>query len=104
MIPELRDHSRPSLAAAEFVAEDDRFRNLLLRLAALAALPLNRQVGFFLADAEIALQDPLRAVEHLACFEPLRELRVLTLEPRHLDLGADQEADGGDQLDVPPAV
>ena len=86
------------------VGQQDRFGDLPLRSATLPALPLDRQIGLFLGDAQIALQDPLGAIEHLARFEPLRQLAVLGLEPRQLDLGAHQEPDGGDQLNLAPAV
>src|SRR6185503_8322335 len=92
------------LASAEVVAQHDRFRDFLLRLPTLPALPLDGEVGLFLGDSEIALKDALRALDDLPCLEPLGQLRVLDFEPRHLDLGADEEADGRDELDVLPAV
>ena len=54
---------RRALATAEIVAEDDRLGDLLLRLAPLPALTLDGQVGFFLGQPEVALQDALGAVE-----------------------------------------
>src|SRR5687767_414982 len=86
------------LAAAQLVAEDDRLGDLLLGLAPLPALALDGQVGLFFSDAQIALQDALGAIDDFSRLEPLGQLGVLDLEARHLDLGADEEPDGGDEL------
>src|SRR5687768_16856233 len=68
------------------------------------ALALNRQIRVLLADPEIALQDSLRALDQLPRLETLRQLRVLTLQTRQLDFGADQEPNRRDQLNLRPAV
>src|SRR5690606_37860139 len=86
--------------AAHVVAQQDRLGDFLLRPPPLPALLLNREVRLLLGDPEVALQDRLRAVDQLALLEPFREGRVLVLEPRHLDLGADEEADRRDRLDL----
>src|SRR5687767_7276137 len=91
-------------APAEVVAKHDRFGDLLLRLPTLPALPLDGEIGLFLGNAKVALQDALCALDNLPRLEPLGQLRVLDFEARHLDLGADEEADVRDELDVLPAV
>src|SRR5215470_15233532 len=91
-----RRNLRRGFAAPQFVRQDDRLGDFLLRLPSLTALPLNREVRLFLGEPHVALQDALRAVEHLSCLEPLGELRVLDLEARGFDLGADEEADRRD--------
>src|SRR3954470_23822358 len=96
--------SGAGLPSAKLVAKHDGFRNLLFRLPPLAALALDRQIRFLFSDRQIALQDALGAVEDLARLEALGELRVLLLEPRHLDLGADEETDHRNQLRVLAAV
>src|SRR5947207_8563 len=72
--------------------------------APLAALMLDLQVRLLLADAQVALQDALGAIEHLARLETLGELAVLHLQASKLDLGAHQEPDSRDELDLGPAV
>ena len=67
-------HQLNSRLAPQLFTEDDRVRNLLLRLAPLPALALNRQVGLLLGDSEIALQDAFRALDHLPRLEPLGQL------------------------------
>ena len=91
-------------AAPEIVGQQNRLGDLALGSPPLPALSLDGEVGLFFADAEVPLQDALRAIEDLARFEPLRQLTVLALEARQLDLGADEETDRGDQLNLGPAV
>src|SRR5687768_16571456 len=91
-------------APAELVAEEDSFGDLALRSAALPALTLDRQAGLFFGDAQIALQDPFRPIQHLPGLEAFRKLAVLAFEPGQFDFGADQEPDGGHQLYLVPAV
>src|ERR1700678_1408373 len=49
-----------------FFAQHNRFRNFFHRLALLAALPLERQVGLFFAQSKIALQNPFGAFHNFS--------------------------------------
>ena len=49
-------------------------RNPLHEELPLAALTLDGEVGLFFGESHVALQDALRAVEHLACLEAFGEL------------------------------
>src|SRR5262245_51487264 len=71
-------------ATPQLVADEDGLGDLLLGLAALAALALDGEIRLFFRDAQVALQDALRALDDFPLLEPLRELAVLGLEPRHL--------------------
>lgn len=86
--------------AFHFLAENDGLGDLLHGFAGLAALLLESQVGALFGRAQVALQDSFGAFEEFAGLEALGELRVGGFQARHFDFGADEEADGGDQLDV----
>ena len=64
------------------------------------ALLLQHQVGGFFVDAQLALQQALGALHHLARFQLLGQLRLLILHARQLQLGAHQIADHRDQLNL----
>jgi hypothetical protein len=49
----------PSFLLLKVVAQQDRFRELLHRFSPLPALSLQCEVGFFLGNLEVALQDSL---------------------------------------------
>jgi len=66
----------------------------------LAALALESKVGLFLGEAEVALQDAFSAFDQLASFELLGKMRVFTFQAGHFDFGADEEPDGGNELDL----
>ena len=55
-------------------------------------------------EPQVALQDSLRALHQFASFKLLHELRVLHLEPRHLNLRADQKTDHRYQSNLPGRV
>ena len=79
--------------ALEFLAQDDGFGNFLHRLASLAALFLQRKVRIFLGHAQIALQDPLGALDDFAGLKALGELEIFAFQASTLDFGADQKTD-----------
>src|SRR4030095_6391838 len=95
---------RAAPAAVEIIGQQDGLSDVPLGSPPLPALSLDGEIRVFFADAEIPLQDAFGAIDDLARFEPLRQLTVRALEPRELDLGADEESDGRDQLDLFPAV
>src|SRR2546425_9008807 len=92
--------SGPDLPAPQLVTDQDGLRNLPLRLPPLPALALNREIRLLLGDAEIPLQDPLRALHDLARFEALGQLAVLHLQPRQLHLRPDEKPHRRDQLNL----
>jgi hypothetical protein len=83
-----------------FVGENDSFGDLLHRFAGLAALLLESQVGALFGGAQVTLQDAFGAFQELAGFEALGELGIGGFQARHFDFCADEETDGGDQLNV----
>ena len=87
-----------------FVAEHDRFGNFFHRLALLAALPLEREIGLLLGESEIALQNSLGALDDLARLELLRKCRVCVLEAGHFDFCTHEKSDSRDQANFAAAV
>jgi hypothetical protein len=59
-------------SATQIVPQQDRFRDLALGAAPLAALALDGQIRFLLADAEVSLQDAFRSFHDLARLQALR--------------------------------
>jgi hypothetical protein len=86
--------------ALDFVAEDDGFGHVFHGAAFLATLALEGEIGLFLGEAEVALQDAFGAFDEFAGLELLREVGVFALEAGHFDFGADQESDRGNELDL----
>ncbi len=90
--------------ALDFVGEDDGFGDFAEGFAALAGLALEREVGFFFAELEIALQDALGAFHGFAGVELLGKFGVGAFEAGEFDFGTDEEADGGDEADFTLAI
>jgi hypothetical protein len=92
------DGAEPALGALYFFAQDNGFGYGAHGHAALAALLLEHKVSLLFAQAQIALEDAFAALDDFAGLELLAEVRIFVFEAGHFDFGADQEADGGDEL------
>jgi hypothetical protein len=92
--------TQAALGALYFFAEDDGFGDGAHGHPALAALLLEHEVGLLFAETEVALEDAFAALDDLARFEFFGEVGVFVFEAGHFDFSADQETDGGDQLNL----
>src|ERR1700691_3709818 len=54
---------------SQIIAENNGFRDFLHGLPTLPAFPLQRQIGVFFVELQIALQDSLRALHNLSGFQ-----------------------------------
>ena len=70
----------------------------------LAALPLKCEIGFFLVNPKIPLQDSLGAIHQTASFRQFGKLRFFGFENRSFDFRAHEETDYLNQIDLPLAV
>src|SRR5450432_221481 len=86
--------------AFHFFAEDHGFGNFFHGAAFLAALTLESEVSLLFGKAEFALQNAFGALDELAGFELLGKVGIFALEAGHLNLGANEESDGGDELNL----
>jgi hypothetical protein len=96
------DLTRSWLAWRTFdvVAKNNRFRDFFHRFAALPALPLQRDVGFWLAQLQIPLEDSFGAFDDLPGLQLFGKLGILSLEPRHFNFRPYQKSDRGNQVDL----
>src|SRR5258708_29925979 len=76
------------------VAQHNCFRDVFHRFAHLLTLTLDFLIRLLFADAQVALQKPLGTLHQSPHPQPLRQLRVLLLQPCHLSLGPYQKTDG----------
>ena len=88
------------LRALDFVGENDGFGHFAHGFAPLAALALEREIGFFFAELEVALEDSLGAFHGFARVELFGQFGVGAFEAREFNFGTDEKADRGDEANL----
>ena len=83
--------------AAKMFGEEDGVSDFAHGLPSLSAFALHGAVGLVLREVEVALEDSLSPIYHLASLESNGEFEILGLKAGAFDLGADQNADGRDE-------
>jgi hypothetical protein len=83
---------------------DDDLSNFFHGLSHLAASSAQAQIGLFLAHFQFSLEDPFRPLDNFARREFIGELRALFFEAGHLNLGAHEKADRGEQSNLTPCI